>query len=82
MFIYNNVVISYDFESFLLVYFKSLLFFSSSANAGLLSRPALPLSCIYISVSSGTPQCMTCRTSGQSTPIPKALVATITRRVD
>ena len=39
-----------------------------------------PLSCIYISMSEETPQWTTCLTSGQSIPIPNAIVHIMTHK--
>ena len=46
------------------------------------SRPVHPVSCTYVSMSSGTLQCMIYCISGQSIPIPKAMVAMTTRGED
>lgn len=51
------------------------------ARAGKPSRPARPDSCMYCSISFKPPQWMILRTLGQSSPIPKATVATTMRRI-
>ena len=52
------------------------------AREGRPSRPALPVSCTYISTSSGMRQWITWHPSGQSMPMPNAMVATTMRRHD
>ena len=48
---------------------------------GCSSRPALPVSCAYSSRLVGIPQWITLRMSGQSMPIPKAVVQITMRRL-
>ena len=59
-----------------------VLLYNSNAHEGKPSLPALLVYLTYISASLGTPQCITCRTSGQSTPMPNAMVAITTRKED
>ena len=58
---------------------ESLTALKSVTVAGRPSLPALPVSWMYVSRSSGAPQWIMWRTFGQSRPIPKAIVATISR---
>jgi len=78
----NNISLQ---QSVLLDWY-SIIFFSqywfivflskSNAKDSLLSLPHLPVSCMYPSMLSGAPKCITCLTLGQSNPIPNAIVAT------